>query len=273
MYPYRTEGWILKKKQLLDVIFASDKRKNVLLMLHDGPQEMELILAHLDTTRQALLPQMKILKEHHLIYQSDDSYGLTGMGKIVVDEMEPFLNTIETLDENSNYLEAHNIDAIPEPFLKRINHIRGCTIIEPSIVNSHDMNADYLEVALRSRKVYFVFTFMHPSCPLILSQLANSGVNIEIIFSKELVLKLRDSWNKEFKHFLGYENIRFYQYDEYPGISSITVTDEGFLLRLLFNNNEFSNKQLICGGSKGRQWGKDLYDHYRKNATLITEIE
>ncbi|TGC06499.1 hypothetical protein CUN85_12890 [Methanolobus halotolerans] len=66
---------------MLDVIFASEKRKNVLLMMHDGPQDMETILKSLKTTRQALLPQIKVLEKHNLISHSNDTYKLTTMGK------------------------------------------------------------------------------------------------------------------------------------------------------------------------------------------------
>ena len=45
------------KKSLIDVLFMSEKRKRVLLLLQDGTKEMEDILKSLDTTRQALLPQ------------------------------------------------------------------------------------------------------------------------------------------------------------------------------------------------------------------------
>ncbi|WP_084324032.1 transcriptional regulator FilR1 domain-containing protein [Methanolobus tindarius] len=55
-------------------------------------------------------------------------------------------------------------------------------------------------------------------------------------------------------------------------VCSLTITDNGFLLRLLFSNNEFSNKQIICMSPEGRKWGKDLYDYYERDAELITEI-
>jgi hypothetical protein len=42
-------------KTLPDVIFASDKRKEVLLLLRDGAKEMNYLLNALDTTRTALL--------------------------------------------------------------------------------------------------------------------------------------------------------------------------------------------------------------------------
>ncbi|WP_321431219.1 winged helix-turn-helix domain-containing protein [uncultured Methanolobus sp.] len=262
----------MKKKHLVDVIFASDKRKRVLLMLKDEPQEMKNLLKELDTNRPALLPQMRILKDHSLIYHSGDVYGLTTIGKIVVDEMKPFLDTIETLCKHNHYLSTHNTDSIPKEFLKRISSIKGSHIIEPNIVNTHEMNSDYLKVALASKAVYFVFTFMHPACPSILKQLADKNINVEIIFTRGLVDKLLEGWSDEFRHFIAYDNIKFYLHEQKVGISSLTVTDAGFLLRLLFNNGDFSNKQMLCLSPQGRQWGKELYDYYLKNAKPITHV-
>ncbi|WP_370573347.1 helix-turn-helix transcriptional regulator [Methanomethylovorans sp.] len=260
------------EKALLDVIFVSERRMNVLLMLQDGPKEMELILESLRTTRMALLPQMRILKDHHLIYQSDDAYGLTITGKMMANKMKPFLSTVEVLEEHSSYLATHKVDSIPEHLLMRINEINGCTIMEPSHVNVHELNADYRQEALGSKAVYFVFTFMHPSCPWILDLLVKAGVDVYIIFTKELVQKLKDELYDKFKSFILCGKVTFYSYNKDIQISSLTVTDNGFLLRLLFDNNEFSNKQLICLSEKGRHWGMDFYNYHLKDSTLITKI-
>ncbi|MDK2830852.1 MAG: hypothetical protein PWQ75_604 [Methanolobus sp.] len=260
------------KKDLLDIIFASEKRKKVLLILHEETKEMPVILSILDTTRPALLPQMKILKESNLIYQSGDSYELTKIGKIVVDEMKPFLNTIDTLDANSRYLTTHKVSGIPEEFQKRISDIQGCQIVEPNIVNAHELNADHFKIGMASKAIYFVFTFMHPSCPWILQQLADNNIHLEIIFTTDLVDKLIEGWPDEFRHYIAYDNVKFYAYEKEVGISSLTVTDETTLLRLLFNNGEFSNKQVLSMTPQGRQWGKELFDYYLKDAKPITHI-
>lgn len=260
------------KKSLLDVLFASEKRKNVILLLKDGPQEMSFLLDSINTSRQALLPQMKILKEHNLLYQSDDSYGLTSIGKLLVNEMKPFLDTIETLDKSSRYFTQHKLDAIPKHLLKRINEIRGLTLVKPGYVNSIELNADYLTDCLESKAVYFVYTFMHPGALSVLDQLVDKGIEVSIIFSKELISKLIDEMYDESKSALGLENVKIYVYEKGVEISSLTVCDKGFLLRLLSKDNEFSNKQITCSSPEGRKWGKDLYDYYLKDAELITEI-
>nr|WP_321496963.1 winged helix-turn-helix domain-containing protein [uncultured Methanolobus sp.] len=260
------------KKSLLDILFASDKRKNVLLLLKDGPQEMEFLLNNVNTLRQALLPQMKILKKYNLIYQINDTYGLTRIGKLIADEMYPFLNTIEMLDENSHYFVQHQVDIIPAPFLKRIHEIKGFTLVEPSHVNSHDLNMDHYVKALESKNVYFVFTFMHPTSPSILKHLVDNDIHVSLIFTKELVDKLLNEIYDTCKSHFAFKNASFYVYDKDITISSLTVIDSGFLLRLRGKDNEFSNKQITIYTPSGRKWGKDLFDYYLKDAKLITEL-
>lgn len=133
------------KDELLGVLFTSEKRKNVILLLRDGPQEMDFILSCLSTSRQALLPQMKILKKRKLLCQSDDVYGLTSIGKLIADKMKPLLDLIETVDENSHYLKTHKVDGIPEPFLRRLHEIKNFVLFEPSHINSHELNINHFK--------------------------------------------------------------------------------------------------------------------------------
>ena len=90
-------------KPLLDVICKSEKRKGALLLLQDGAKEMEEILKSLDTNRQALLPQIRVLEEHYLVNHQNDVYKLTTIGKLLVDEMVPLLDIIEVLDIDIDY--------------------------------------------------------------------------------------------------------------------------------------------------------------------------
>ena len=55
------------KQLLLDALFMSEKRAKDLLLLKDGLQEMQYFLFTLNTTRQTLLPQVRMLEEHTLL--------------------------------------------------------------------------------------------------------------------------------------------------------------------------------------------------------------
>jgi predicted transcriptional regulator len=262
----------LKKKQLIDVIFASEKRKNVLLMLKDSPQEMKNLLVELNTNRPALLPQIRILEKHSLVYQSGDSYGLTSIGKIVVDEMKPFLDTIETLNKHSEYLSAHNTESIPDYLFERVSELRTCEIIEPSLVNTYEVNRKFIEKSKTSESIKFMFTFLHPTFPQIISQYIVKEIDITIILTQDLFDKIKNEFSEGFKQALNCNKIKFYIYRKDIKISSLSLSDDCFVLRLLFANNEFSNKQMYCCHPEAYKWSSDLFDHFQKNAVRITEI-
>ena len=261
----------MKKKQLIDVIFASEKRKKVLLMLKDGPQEMKVLLEELDTNRAALLPQIRILEDHSLVYQSRDSYGLTTIGKIVVDEMKPFLDTIESLNKHSHYLSTHNTESVPDHLFERISELRHCQIVEPSLVNTYEINRDFFEKAKSSGSLRFIFTFLHPTFPEILSHYLVRDIDISIILTQDLLDKIKTDLPEEFKKALVQDSIRFYIYSKDIKISSLSISDNCFVLRLLFNNNEFSSKQVYCCHHEAYKWSRDLFDHFMKDAVRIKD--
>ncbi|MBP1908475.1 helix-turn-helix transcriptional regulator [Methanolobus bombayensis] len=262
----------MTNKKLVDVIFASEKRKNVLLMLKNGPQEMTYLLESLDTNRPALLPQMRILEEHSLIYQTGDSYGLSTIGKIVVDEMKPFLDTIETLSKHSHYLSTHNTESIPDHLFERISEIRNCKIIEPSLVNTYEINKEFFEKAKTTKSLKFVFTFMHPTFPDILSHYTAKNIDITMIITQDLFNKMQNDFSDEFKNALNNENNKFFIYRKELNISSLSINDDCFVLRLLFNNNEFSSKQVYCCSPEAYRWSKDLFDYYLEDAKPINHV-
>ena len=48
---------------LCDTIWLSEKRKNLLLLLMEGPRDIEQIKTSLNVTAKAMMPQIKILKK------------------------------------------------------------------------------------------------------------------------------------------------------------------------------------------------------------------
>ncbi|TQD25868.1 winged helix-turn-helix domain-containing protein [Methanolobus vulcani] len=269
-------GCILKKKQLIDVIFASEKRKNVLLTLKDGQKEMKILLEKLDTNRPALLLQIRILEDHALVYQSGDAYGLTTIGKIVVDKMLPFLDTIEVLNKHSDYLTMHNTESIPDHLFRRINELRNSQIIEPNLVNTYETNKQFLEKAVVSSSLRVISTFIHPTFRELIVNHIDTNTDITIIVTRDLFDKLKseltDELTDEFKNALHNKKINIYIYKKELKLFSLSICDECFVLRLPFSNNEFSSKHLYGCHPEAYRWSMDLFDHFMKDAVRITTI-
>ena len=84
---------LLRKLELIELIFLSDKRKQLLLFLKSGPKNMDEITEALQAASTSILPQIKKLKDMSLVVQVDKIYTLSPIGKVLVEKMQPLIST------------------------------------------------------------------------------------------------------------------------------------------------------------------------------------
>lgn len=259
-------------KQLVDVIFASEKRKNVLLSMKDGAKEMENLLDLLGTTRHALLPQMKILEEHYMISHYGDTYELTTIGKLVVTDMIPLLNKISVIESDIDYWGSRNLDFIPSNLLGKIDQLQNCEIITPSLTELFSMhksiNIDYK----KSPYIHVVTTTLYPNFDLIIAEILENNVDFFYIVSQELHEKLKTEYKKQFENFINNKFFHMYVYTKEMNFLYFTFDSIHFLISALNDNNEFDHKFMLCKGQSAVDWIKELFDYYLKDSTVITEL-
>ena len=165
------------ENSLLDLILLSEKRKNVLLLLLEGPKDIETIKKTLNASATSIQPQVKKLKEQHLIVQEKDLYRLSEIGKIVADKMKPLLDTLSVLEENADYWADRDMTEIPPFLLRRINELGHCTIIEPQIDNMFEMIPEYVKNAEKAKKLEAAIPYFHPLFPSFYLKIAENGVH------------------------------------------------------------------------------------------------
>jgi predicted transcriptional regulator len=260
------------KKPLLDVIFASDKRKHTLLLLKDGSQEMEYLLKSLSTNRQALLPQIRVLEEHYLVNHYEDTYELTTIGKLIVDEMTPMLNTVEVLDVDIDYWGNRNLDFIPSYLLKRIDELDKCKIITPPIMKMYDINEEFFEQCKSSKSVTKITTFLYPNFVEIYGAWVKMGVQVTIVVNKELFQRIKLNYAEQFRELLTSGKFSLFMCSQKMDFISFGYNDYCTFFRLLLKTNEYDNKQLMCCKLSSIKWSIELCEYYLKDSTPIMEL-
>ncbi len=259
------------KKRLLDVICASDKRKNVLLLLQNGPQEMDALLKSLDTTRHALLPQMKILKEHHLVSHNRDTCELTIIGKLIVEKMIPLLKKTEVLDIDIDYWGTHDFDFIPSNLLERIGELRNHEIINPPLIELYEVHKTYHEVKT-PEYVYSIGNIFYPNYQSRFTEMIDNKITIHYIVSENLFNKVRYESYEHLKLFLesGYFNL--YVYHEKINFLFFTFDDYHLVMNPFKKDGNVDNIYIICNTEDALNWGKELFDYYLRDSTPITSV-
>ncbi|TGC06985.1 helix-turn-helix transcriptional regulator [Methanolobus halotolerans] len=260
------------KKPLLDVIFASEKRKNVLLLLQDGSKKMQFILKALNTTRQALLPQIRILEEHYLVTQLDDSYELTTIGKLMADEMKPLLDTVKIFNMDIDYWGTRDLSFIPPYLFKRIGELKQCKSIDVPPHEIFSENKQFTKKAKKSKSVFVISSYAFPNFEKTLHELIANNVSISIIISKDLCEKLLREHLVIIKKMIRNQNIKLYMYADNFDFLQVSINDYNILLELLREDGNYDSKKVTCSGENAPQWGKELFEHYLKNSTPITEL-
>ena len=260
------------KKPLLDVIFASDKRKEVLLLLQDGTKEMEFLLKSLDTTRQALLPQIKVLEEHYLVTHYKDAYELTTIGKLIVNEIIPLINTVDVYDGDIDYWGNHNLDFIPSHLLSRIGELGRCKIRNPPIQEIYKLPQGFEEESKKSKAVFGLTTVFHPNFPSVYKGLTDNGVVVSTIISKELFENLRKNQYTNFKKLVESDKVNLFVYSKPVKTVFFVMNDFSTIYNILTKDGEVNHYIVRCHNQKAIDWSKELFEHYLKDSTPITEI-
>jgi predicted transcriptional regulator len=260
------------KKALLDVLFASEKRKKVLLFLKSGHKEMEVILEYLNTTRQALLPQIRTLEDYHLILHYDDTYELTNIGKLIVDEMIPLLSTVEVLDVDVDYWGTRKLDFIPPHLLKRLDELGVCKKINPTIQEMYEIHDEFYEVSKKSTSHFAITAAFHPHFPRLFQELISNNVHIYVIMSSELFDKLRTDNYTDLAELVNNKFVHFFIHHEKMDFLSFMHNDYCLMMSPLREDGEFDNKHIRCCNPDALKWGKDLFEYYQNSSVPVTKI-
>ncbi|KXS42921.1 MAG: hypothetical protein AWU59_1389 [Methanolobus sp. T82-4] len=260
-------------KSLIDIIFTSEKRKCALLLLKDGPLKMDSLLSSMETKRQALLPQMKVLTDNHLIYHHGDEYELTVIGEMIVDKISPLLNTVNLFDTDIDYWGSHDIDFIPPHLLERVYELGQGRVIKPSIADFYEVNTKIVETTMKSKSMRIISSFIHPDSFNKIEGFVASGVEITIIITRELYEKLRVEHYDEFKLLLENEKIRILLYPDKIGFIAFTQNAYCNFFRLLLKEGLYDNMLLFFCNPEALEWGNEFFEFYLKDSTPINEIE
>ncbi|WP_340818277.1 winged helix-turn-helix domain-containing protein [Methanolobus sp. WCC4] len=260
------------KKPLLDVVFSSRKRRDTLILLQEAPQEMDYLLKSLDTNRQALLPQVKILEKHYLVTKSDDVYELTKIGKLIVDEVKPLLDTVSVFDSDIEYWGTHDLNFIPPYLLKRLHELSPCKVISKiSPAQLYEPSENVIEKAKHSKVQTSVTTFLFPNFASILKDFTKNGVKMRLIVTQKLLSKIRDEM-EEIRFLLNNGNHEVFLYSKEMNFASFGTNDFCFMARALTKKGEYDMKYIMSCEPSAIQWGNELFEYYLKDSIPISDV-
>ncbi|AKB34945.1 Transcriptional regulator, ArsR family [Methanosarcina siciliae C2J] len=259
--------------QLLELIFLSEKRKNILLFLLEEPKTTGEIKEYLDANAVAVLPQLKKLREDSLVFKEEDIYGLSPLGIAVAGRMQAMVSLLNVFGKNYEYWSKHSVECIPLSLRNRIGDLENCKFSEPpDWTHLFEPHREFVEKLSISRRIRGIASIFHPLYPYLFLSFAAKGADISLLVTRTVYGRIIEEYQTELREFLKLPNSSFYVCDEKIDFSHV-VTDRFLSLTLPFSDGTFDHKQdVLCFDPAGLQWGEDLFAYYRDRSEEITGI-
>lgn len=250
---------------LLDLILFSEKRKAFLLLLKEGPKGAQEILDRLQVPRTALLPQIKKLKEQNLVIHEEGMYRLSLIGEIVIEKMQPLLDTLGIFEKNEEFWADRKLSSIPPHIIKRISELGNYRLIEPDLSHTFDLNLEFVEHTSNLNHILMFFSYFHPQFPAFFLELARKGTEISLVLNESVYLRLAEDFKKEGVEFLKVKNTSLFILDKKEvEIPAAVVSSDKIMILGLFNESGRFDRQYVISFEPGAtEWGKDLFEYFR----------
>ncbi len=263
------------KTQLVNLLFFSENRKNLLLLLAEKPRNTDEILDILQVSRASLLPHIKKLKEESLVIQKGDIYSLSIIGGILVKKARPLLDTASVFEENDHYWSSRKLDFIPFHLLKRIGNLKGSKLIEPGLAHGFDLFPELISNFTGSSKVMFLFSYFHPQIPSYSLELAKKDVQVQLILSKDSFDRLSGDFRDVEEKILENENASIFRHTATPleTPALIAISENTLLLGFFNKKGKFDGQYLLSFEPCALAWGRKLFEYYRERSEKVLSID
>jgi predicted transcriptional regulator len=258
---------------LLDLILLSEKRTNVLLLLLEGPMDIATIKKTLNASETSIQPQVKKLKERHLLVQEKNIYKLSKIGKIVAEKMKPLIEAFSVLEENADYWVDRDMNVIPPFLLRRINELGHCTTIEPQIDHIFEIIPEYVENAEKAKKMEIAIPYFLPIFPSFCLRISEKGVPFSLILPESVLKRWFEDYREQTEKFIKMENTKLFVCADCERIPAITAADNFMAMALFPKDAVFDRKYVISFEPGALAWGKELYDSYERLSEMIYDTD
>jgi predicted transcriptional regulator len=254
---------------LINFLVDSEKRKNLLILLHGSSKTLDEIRRPLNVTSSGIIPQIRKMEERHLIARVKGKYKLTEMGCVIADYFCNFEGIEKIFDKNMKFWDEHKISAIPGEFRMRLHELGNYEIVRSTITDIFKPHHEDMRNMVNARLMKCVTPIMHPDFPGYIYELAEKGMDVSIIITDEILDILMKTYKEELKKFSGLKNIILSVCHEKIEITFV-ATERFISLRLFLKEGNYDfQEKIISFDQSAVRWGEDLFSYYEKRSRLV----
>jgi predicted transcriptional regulator len=223
--------------------------------------DIDTIKELLNVDAGSIQPHIKKMKDAHLLLEEKKIYSLSETGKIIVENLTPFLSTVEVFEFNIDYWKTHDLSQIPEFLLERIDELGKCELLEPDVEHMLETPMAFMDNILDSKEILTLVSYFHPESPSLYADLAEKGTHVTLCMTENVIMRLFSSFPEKAEKLSSSENSKIFVCQKPALIPSIVVTDRFLSLKLPENDGKLRDQLLISTQESALKWGRELFWH------------
>lgn len=163
---------------------ASEQRLAILLKIQSGPVKVSAIAKELEATVPEVYRNFERLVKSDLIAKnSDGSYGITAIGKILCSQV----SLIGFLAENKKYFKTHDLDRLPEKYIQRIGALEKGINVKGFVKVQEKWKEIYNDAEQYIYNILFEVPYTSDIMEILVKKI-NLGVRVRSIFSESAII-------------------------------------------------------------------------------------
>ena len=257
---------------LIDLVFRSDKRKNLLMLLDSGSKNIDDIREELDVTATSILPQIKKLIDNDLIVQEDRMYKLTVLGEFIIKKVKPLISALDVVEKNNSYWTGHDLNSIPRHLLERISELGDCTLVQPDLNHFYEPSQKIIDSMVGANRVTTFASYFNPAYLPLYVELGRKESELSLNFTQSVWDHLSQEHSTMINELMDMDNVSLYVSKEGVKLTEITVTEKIMLLGLFDKNGKFDQQFIMSFKPSALKWGQELFDYFRRLSKQVNKV-
>ncbi|AKB85026.1 winged helix-turn-helix domain-containing protein [Methanococcoides methylutens] len=250
-------------EELIETLFLSEKRENLLIFLLDGPSDIKKINSTLDVTSSSILPQIKKLREAGLVHKDDNGiYELTTIGKLIVENMKPLSGMLKVFDKSDTYWDERELNTIPETLRNNIGDLGNIELITPDLDHMYEIPEQLISNTRESQEMSSLVSFFHPDFPRFYEELANRGVALDLIVTDSVFERMKNDYEEEMNSIMNAENTTFLVCNDELKPPTFNVTEKCAYITFFNIQGRYDHQDIITHENSAIGWCRELFSYY-----------
>ena len=253
----------------LKFFINSKIRMKILNCLLHGSSSMKEIHTKANLTYSSISNNMHKLEERGYVTRILGKYRLNNLIKIKFEDMIDFNDSIDVINEYSDFWAYHNTESIDIESLCKISQLKASKIIKSDPTDIYKTHNCFKYLLKESSYVKSIFPFIHPEYYSIFENLIKNEADIEFLLPKSIASSFIKSMDtnltkKAFNN--GKLEIKSLDHIEF----ALTIANNFVSFGLFKDDNSYDqNRILISKSQEAIDWGNKTFEIYKSQGSNL----